>query len=241
MHLEAARRILATVGLGESALMNTADFPLDASAAEAVLRAGGRRTALQMNCSGKHSGMLATCVINGWPIESYLDPSHPLQQAINDDLPGLTGERIGHIGVDGCGAPAHVMSLLGLARSFRHIAVGSAGESGHLVYAAMTGHPAIVGGTRRDVTLFMQNVAGLVAKDGAEGVFAAALPDGRAVALKISDGSTRARAPVMAAALEALGIDVSMAVPVVRERIWGHGHEVGDVSCIAEFEGHTVG
>ncbi len=235
MHIEAARRILATVGLDESALLNTADLPLDAASAEVVLRSGGTRTPLQMNCSGKHSGMLATCVVNGWSTETYLDPSHPLQQAISDDLPGLTGERVGHIGVDGCGAPAHVMSLLGLARAFRHIAIGAARDSGASVYRAMTAHPEMVGGSRRDVTQFMQHVPLLIAKDGAEGVFAAALPDGRVVALKIADGANRARPPVMVAALRMLGVDVSIVAPLVRERIWGHGHEVGEVSSIAEF------
>ncbi len=236
MHLDAARRILATVGLDPSALRNTADYPLDAAAAEAVVRAGGTRTSLQMNCSGKHSGMLATCVINGWDTLSYLDPSHPLQQVINDELPGLSGERVGHIGIDGCGAPAHAMSLLGLARAFRHIAIGSAAEAGASVYQAMSGHPEMVGGAHRDVTQFMQHVPGLLAKDGAEGVFAAALPDGRAVALKIADGSNRARPVVMLAALEQLGVDVAVVAPLVQQRIFGHGHAVGDVTCIAEFE-----
>ena len=46
----------------------------------------------------------------------------------------------------------------------------------------MTEHPEMVGGERRDVTALMRHVPGLMAKDGADGVFAAALPDGRAVA-----------------------------------------------------------
>ena len=76
------------------------------------------------------------------------------------------------------------------------------------VYAAMTAHPEMVGGERRDVTALHAHVPGLMAKDGAEGVFAAALPDGRAVALKIADGANRARPAVMVAALRALGVDV---------------------------------
>jgi L-asparaginase II len=241
MHLDAARRILGSVGLDPSALQNTADLPLDVASAEQILREGGTRTPLQMNCSGKHSGMLATCVINGWDTTSYLESSHLLQQAISDELPGLTGERVGHIGIDGCGAPAHVMSLLGLARAFRHVAIGAARDAGAEVYRAMTGHPEMVGGARRDVTQFMQCVPGLIAKDGADGVFAAALPDGRAVALKIADGANRARPAVMVAALQKLGVDVSTVAPLVRQRILGHGHEVGDVSCIADFVGERRG
>ena len=77
-HLDAVRRILASAGLDERSLANTPDLPLDEGAAEVVLRQGGGRTALQMNCSGKHSGMLVTSVINGWPTDSgYLSSDHP--------------------------------------------------------------------------------------------------------------------------------------------------------------------
>jgi L-asparaginase II len=234
MHLAAARRILAMADLDELALANTPDLPLDESAAEALLRAGGTRTALQMNCSGKHSGMLLTSAINGWPTDAtYLSPDHPLQQRTTATLDELADERHSHIGVDGCGAPAHAMSLIGLARSFRSIAIGAAGASGDAVHAAMTGHPEMVGGDGRDVTHFMRAIPGLMAKDGADGVFAAALPDGRAVAVKIADGGHRARPPVMVAALRALGVDTARVEPLVTEWIVGHGQHVGEVRAIA--------
>jgi L-asparaginase II len=234
MHLAAARRILAMAGLDERSLANTAGLPLDDAAAEVVLRAGGRHTPLQMNCSGKHSGMLVTSAINGWPIDaSYLLPDHPLQQHITAVIDDLAGEQHSHIGVDGCGSPAHVISLLGLSRGFRSIATGSAGAAGDAVYTAMTTHPEMVGGERRDVTHLMRSVRGLMAKDGADGVFAAALPDGRAVAIKIADGGNRARPPVMVAALRALGIDTSSVEPLVAEWIFGHGQHVGEVRAIA--------
>ena len=219
-HLEAVRRILATAGLTEASLANTPGLPLDEAAAEAVFRNGGGRTPLQMNCSGKHSGMLVTSALNGWPIDAtYLETDHPLQQAITATIDDVAGEPHSHIGVDGCGSPAHVISLLGLARAFRAIAVGDAGIAGNSVYECMTMHPDMVGGDDRDVTKFMRNVPGLMAKDGADGVFAAALPDGRAVALKIADGGNRARPPVMLAALRALGVDTSAVEPLVVESI----------------------
>lgn len=233
-HLDAARRILASAGLDESSLANTADFPLDEASAEIVLRADGGRTPLQMNCSGKHSGMLVTSAINGWPVDAtYLSPDHPLQRQITATIDDLVAEQHRHIGVDGCGSPAHVISLLGLARGFRAIATGAAGSAGDSVYRAMTGHPEMVGGAERDVTQFMRNVTGLMAKDGADGVFAAALPDGRAVAIKIADGGNRARPPVMLAALRALGIDTAAVEPIVTQWILGHGAHVGEVRAIA--------
>jgi L-asparaginase II len=233
-HVEAARRILAIAGFDERSLANTAGLPLDLASAEAVLRAGGGPTALQMNCSGKHSGMVVTCAINGWPTDAgYLLPDHPLQQHITATIDELAGEAHSHIGVDGCGSPAHVISLIGLARAFRAIATGSGGESGDQVYSAMTRHPEVVGGDGRDVTQFMRAVPGLMAKDGADGVYAAAMPDGRTVALKIADGANRARPPVMVKALRALGLDVSAVEPLVAQWVLGHGRHVGEVRAIA--------
>lgn len=233
-HVAAARAILHGAGLDESALGNVVDLPLDPDAAAAVLRSGGGRAAVQMNCSGKHSGMLATCVVNGWAHDrSYLDARHPVQQAITAVIDELGGAPHLHIGVDGCGAPAHVMSLVALARSFRTIATGGAGAAGDSVRIAMTSHPEVVGGEHRDVTRLMRAVPGLMAKDGADGVFAAALPDGRAVALKIADGANRARPPVMLAALCALGVDTAAAEALMVEVVLGGGVPVGEVRAIA--------
>ena len=194
-----------------------------------MLRDGGAPASILQNCSGKHAGMLASSVRNDWAVDpTYLDPEHPLQVRLTATIEELAGEPCAHIGVDGCGAPAHAFSLIGLARSFAAVAA----ERGE-VYAAMTAHPEMVGGERRDVTALMRGVPGLVAKDGAEGVFAAALPDGRAVALKIADGASRARPAVMLAALERLGIDTSAAAPAMVQHILGHGQPVGDVrACL---------
>jgi L-asparaginase II len=227
-HLAGVDTILASAGLDAEALANTPDFPLDERAAREVVRAGGGRTTLQMNCSGKHAGMLATCCVNGWPTDArYLLASHPLQRAITEVIDELTDERHAHIGVDGCGAPAHVVSLVGLARAFRAIASGASGSAERAVADAIVDNPFEVGGPGRDVSVFIERVPGLIAKDGAQGVFAAALPDGRAVALKIAAGTNNVRSPVLAAALVALGVDVSGAESAWRVPSLGHGEPVG--------------
>ena len=233
-HLSTAKEILAMAGLTEDALGNTADYPLDPDAQDAAIRAGGVKTALQMNCSGKHSGMLATCVHNGWDLESYLHVDHPLQQRITEMVPQLAGEEASFIGVDGCGAPAHALSLLGLARAFRSVALAPSSSAAGQVATAIRQHPEMLGGPTRDITLLIQGVPGLMGKDGAEGVFAIALPDGRAIALKISDGANRARPPVMKFALQALGVDVSAVDPRAFDSvIFGHGKPVGSVRVTA--------
>lgn len=233
-HLSTAKEILATAGLTEDALGNTADYPLDPDAQEAAIRVGGVKTALQMNCSGKHSGMLATCVHNGWDLESYLHVEHPLQQRITEMVPQLAGEEASFIGVDGCGAPAHALSLAGLARAFRSVAIAQDSTAAGQVASAIRQHPEMLGGPTRDITLLIQGIPGLLGKDGAEGVFAIALPDGRAIAIKISDGANRARPPVMKFALQALGVDVSAVDPRAFDSvIFGHGKPVGNVRVTA--------
>jgi len=220
-HVEVVRSTLDAAHLSEDALQNTADFPLDRPSAHAVIAAGGDPASILMNCSGKHAAMVATCRLNGWSTDDYLDPNHPLQRAITERIAELAGGVV-HIGVDGCGAPAHVMSTVGLARAFRTLAM----ESGP-VWSAMTTHPDLVGGDDRDVTRLMRLVPGLMAKDGAEGVFAAALPDGRAAAVKIADGNGRASGVVLAAALRTVGVQVD---PVdLGQPILGHGEPVGRV------------
>lgn len=237
MHLDGARRILASVGLDETALANTADLPLDEGESMRVVHLGGTPSPLQMNCSGKHAGMIATCVINGWSHGAdYLNVEHPLQMAITDGIPALIDAPVSGIGVDGCGAPAHVFPLVGLARAFRAMATGAAGEAGRRIHRAMSGHPDMVGGPDRDVSLLMRGIPGLMAKDGAEGVFAAALPDGRAVALKVADGANRPRPPLMRAALLALGVDISgVRAGTFDSLLLGHGEPVGDVRIVGEL------
>lgn len=232
VHQRTALAILASVGLDESALANTKDHPLHAPSAHEAIRQGKEKSALQMNCSGKHSGMVATCVINGWPIDGYLEQSHPLQLAITEVVAELTGAEPLAIGTDGCGAPAHVIELVGLARGMRAMAVGAAGDAGTRVYEAMSRHPHMVAGTGRPTTAIVGAIPGLFAKDGAEAVFVAAMDDGRAVALKLSDGSGRGTPTVLLAALSALGIDVSDVPGSVREVVLGHGKPVGEVRAL---------
>lgn len=226
-HVAVVRELLAAHGLTPARLGNTPSYPLDEAAATTAKCAGEPRSALFMNCSGKHAGMLATCVINGWSLDDYLDVDHPVQQAITATIDEVAGEVHAHIGIDGCGAPAHVLSLIGLARSFRTIATGLAGPEGERVHSAMTSQPHLVGGAQRDVTLLMRDVPFLMAKDGADGVYAAALPDGRALALKVADGGDRARPPVFLAGLAKLGIDVSGVDSRVCPPVLGHGRPVG--------------
>jgi L-asparaginase II len=226
-HLDVVRSILSRYGLDESQLSNTPARPYDASERSAARLAGIEASALQQNCSGKHAAMLATCRVNDWPIENYLAGDHPLQQAIITGIERL-GAVVHHVGIDGCGAPTHALSLRDLAASYTQLAVPDTP-----VARAMTARPELVGGPTRDVTMWMRAVPTLIAKDGAAGVMAAALADGRAIAFKIADGSDTARRAVVPAALRAVGLDVDEIAPdtvaEVAVSVLGHGEPVGSV------------
>lgn len=226
-HRAAVRRLLESVDLPVEALRTPEDFPLEPRARDAWIQAGHRPTSLVMNCSGKHAAMLATCVRNDWSTDDYLQPSHPLQEAIHREVERMTSEEITRIGVDGCGAPVHVMTLTGLARSLSSAVLADTASPERQVVDAMRAHPEMVGGDHRDVTAFMRAVPGLVAKDGAEGVYVAALPDGRTVAMKLEDGSSRGRQVALARILIGLGAEPDPLACLARIPLLGGGVPVG--------------
>ncbi len=119
------------------------------------------------------------------------------------------------------------LSLTALARAFSRCLTAEAGSPERLVADAMRAHPAQVGGHGHDVTRFMQGVPGLLVKDGAEGVYAAALADGRAIAFKVDDGSSRARPPLLAAALASLGVEAPVLDQYAELTLLGGGEPVG--------------
>ena len=204
-HLDGVRKVLASAGLDESALQTPPDYPLDEDARDELVRSGGARTSIHMNCSGKHAAMLATCVANGWDTASYLSPEHPLQAAIRDAFEDLTGEAVEMVAVDGCGAPLLSTSLPGLARAFSRLSLATEGPE-RRISEAIRQHPEHVSGSRRDEARLLRAIPGAIGKAGAESVYAVGLPDGRAVALKTDDGSPRVRPVLMAEALRRLGV-----------------------------------
>ncbi|HEX5596162.1 MAG TPA: asparaginase [Micromonosporaceae bacterium] len=231
-HVARVRTLLHSVGLDESALRCPPDLPADEATATAVLRAGGGRSRIQMNCSGKHTGMLLTCRAAGWPLEEYWHPEHPLQEALRAAVEDLTGEQVSAVGVDGCGAPVLAVSLTGLAGAFLRIASAAPGSVEHMVASAMRAHPALVSGTGADDARLMAGVPGLLSKAGAEGVQAVALPGVGAVALKIDDGAGRARMPVLASALRRLGVEAPVLEELAEPVVLGGGAPVGSVRAV---------
>lgn len=231
-HVALVRQVLAGAGLDEGALGNPPDLPLDEEARLELLHTGGGADRLHHNCSGKHAGMLASCVAAGWPIADYLDHRHPCQRALRAAVQDLAGEPVTTTTVDGCGAPQFALSLAGLARAFGRLVTEAGGTAERRVADAMRSHPEVVGGPGRDVTRLLAGVPGLVAKDGAEGVYAVALADGGACAVKIDDGAGRARMPVLVALLRALGCRAPVLDELATLPVRGGGGVVGEVRAV---------
>ncbi|MEV6649008.1 asparaginase [Streptomyces sp. NPDC051219] len=228
-HLDLVHKMLAEHGLSAADLRNPADLPLDRAEAETYVAAGGVPDRVTMNCSGKHTAMLAACVLNDWPRDSYLDPGHPLQQLVRTGVESASGERVAAVGTDGCGAPLMAISLTGLARAFRYFVLADPAAPERQVADAMRAHPEYVAGTRRADTWLMREVPGALSKMGAEAVQAVALADGRALAFKIDDGSARALGPVLARALTLLGVDGPVVDRIADVPLLGGGHRVGEI------------
>jgi L-asparaginase II len=167
----------------------------------------------QHNCSGKHAGFVACCVHHGWPVDSYVDPVHPLQQAVRRAVAQAAGleESALRMGIDGCSAPNYAMPLSALARSYARLASGARdsefGEAFEALGSAMAAHPELVSGTGRNDAAFMRAGRGdWVTKVGAEGVqVVGSRSRGEALAIKISDGNKPALYAATVEALDQLG------------------------------------
>lgn len=235
-HADVVREMLAAGGLTEDDLECPPAWPSDAGARDELVREHGQQSRIRMNCSGKHASMLRACVATGWPTRGYLDASHPLQLHIREVVERLTGEKIAHTSVDGCGAPVHAITLAGLARAIHRI--GSASErspfalhrvAGTLVRAVKE-NPWTIEGPGRPDTIAIETL-GVFAKGGAEGIMVMVAPDGTTVALKMLDGAARASTIVAATLLARAGAlsdaDVATLTSALPLAVLGGGSDVG--------------
>ncbi len=226
MHLEQVRAVLGRAGLDESALQTPASWPDSPHEHARVIREGGGKAPILMDCSGKHAAMLLTCVLRGWSTHDYLAPEHPLQQQVTETFARLTGGSPDVVGVDGCGAPLLATSVVRLAGAVGSIASGATEESRRLV-AAITAYPTLVSGTRAPERHFVERLPGAIAKTGAESTMVVGWPDGSALVGKIEDGSARALTVAMSRAVELLGGPVVLPEP--RPVVLGGGRPVGEI------------
>jgi L-asparaginase II len=231
-HVEGVRSLLARAGLAESSLQCPLDWPLDSASRSAA--SGPER--ITMNCSGKHAAFLLACVQNGWDTATYLDPTHPLQRRIRETVEEFAGEPVGHVGIDGCGAPVFAISLRALATAVGRVS-GGADPAAVRLAAAILAEPWAIDGPGRANTVVIEEL-GLLTKGGAEGVIVMGAPDGTAVALKMLDGSARATSLVALALLASVGAisveDADRVGALTTEKVLGGGVPVGAIR-VSEF------
>lgn len=214
-HTETVIHMLHKLGLGVADLQCGAHPPYNVESYEGLLREGGKYTAIHNNCSGKHTGLLATALHLESDPTTYYQPDHPVQRKIVAALALLSDVAAEQIktGVDGCGVPTFALPLEKLALVFSRLAsperVPEATTSSALkrIVAAMVHYPEMVGGTDVFDTDLMRAYQGrVVAKVGAEGVYGIGIREkGIGIAIKIEDGNPRALPPVALAVLEKLG------------------------------------
>jgi L-asparaginase II len=229
-HARTVQALLRAGGLSRDVLACGTHPPYDRETAARLIRDGEPPSSLRHNCSGKHAGMVLHAKAAGWPVETYWQPDHPIQQAALATVSTLSGIPADEIarGTDGCGVVTFGMPLRGLALAFARLADPSQVADEPLSVAlrrirdAMMAHPELVAGERRmlDTQLMRAAPRQLVSKGGAEGVQALGLLPGvrgdeaLGLALKIEDGdgARRARSTATIAALQQLGVLDSTAV-----------------------------
>lgn len=215
-HVAVAAGMLARIGLSADALHCGPHPPLGPEEAKALAASGQAPTKLHNNCSGKHTGMLASCLVRRWPLSDYNRIHHPLQQEIlghMSTVASVARERI-QTAVDGCGAAVFRTPLHGIARGFQRWAAGALPEphqaAGERLRAAVTSCPQMIAGPGRLCTDLIERTGGrLLAKIGADGVYGlgtAQGPHGPAgLGLKVEDGSGKVVGPAVCALLRHLG------------------------------------
>ena len=240
-HARTVQSLLRAGGLTRDVLACGTHPPYDRETAARLIRDGEPPSTLRHNCSGKHAGMALHAKAAAWPIETYWQPGHPIQQAALETVSTLSDVPVSEIALatDGCGVVTFGMPMRGLALAFARLADPSSVEDSALrdalrrIRDAMMAYPELVAGERRmlDTALMRAQPSKLLSKGGAEGVQAVALPAGShargdqavGLALKIEDGDggRRARGAATVSALAQLG---ALDDELIAERLAEHAN-----------------
>jgi len=235
-HIEAVKSILHKAGLDHTFLQCGTHQPLDSQARRNLRIEGKEPIPLHHNCSGKHTGMLATAKHLDEPLDSYLDQEGPTQKRITNLIAMMAGIKSEDvvIGIDGCGAPVHGLPMRAAALAFARLVDPSVllerkndtkhdskkDDKAEIAIAAqrisrvMRAYPEMVAANQERICTELMRIGRvfeLTAKSGAEGFYSAAWRDpqtghGIGMALKVEDGAQRGRDPLIISILQKFGI-----------------------------------
>lgn len=226
VHVDLANDWLDTLKLDLNDLECGAELPSHRATAFELMGEGRAPTRAHHNCSGKHLGMLSTCVHEELGLQNYRLYQHSVQQRWFEDMERFCSIRTVQLpwGYDGCGIPTLAMPLQRLALGMARFGDPSSmpvtdQDAVAKILAAITAHPYLVAGKERLCTDLLQHMAPkVVAKIGAEGVYAACVPErGLGIVLKVDDGSMGSANVVLGAVLNALGAVGDSAYAALRE------------------------
>jgi L-asparaginase II len=214
-HLQTVQSILDKIGLHKNNILGGIVASLNPEIALRQAASGHIIDERYSDCSGKQAGMLAVCQTKGYSLNNYLDPNHPCQQEILEDISTfcqIAKEEI-IIGIDGCSAPVHALPLINMAIGFRNLS--NPGKlacedkaAANLVYKSMVTYPEMISGTAGFCSQLIKYSKGkLIGKIGAEGVYTIGVKERNiGIALKIESGSMAVIPPVIMRTLRELDI-----------------------------------
>ncbi|MCB0736292.1 MAG: asparaginase [Bacteroidetes bacterium] len=213
-HVEAVLSILKKAGLTEAALQCGPQPPSHKPTRKQLENNGQKFSPLHNNCSGKHAGFLAMCVLMNWDTNSYLEPTHPLQKLILKvaaEMHEIPAENL-HLGEDGCSAPIFATSVYHQALAYKNLVAPIAfSESRKLacqkVVELITAYPFMIAGSGRYCTELMENVDGVIGKTGADGVYSLAFTELKyGCNIKIEDGRMGSQNAIAQTIIKHLGL-----------------------------------
>jgi len=215
VHCELISNWLETIGLDANNLECGATLPMHLPTQYELLARGEGPTRVHHNCSGKHLGLLTTCLHLGDNTNDYRLYRHNAQRRWFEVIESMGSSRVMQLpwGYDGCGIPCLAMPLQRLALAMARFSDGAGQDATRTaaisrIQAAVSAHPYLVAGKERLCTEIMARLAPrILVKVGAEGCYTACIPEqGLGIAIKMDDGQDRGARVVLGAVLRVLGV-----------------------------------
>lgn len=231
-HIGYVLSILNTAGLTDADLQTPPDYPIGINEQREWIALQKPKSAIAMNCSGKHAAWLAASVASGLDPEKYLLPTNKIQQRTRELFSELTEEEIAVSSIDGCGGPLYAMSLTGLAKMIQQAVVAPVDTELNQIISAVRKFPEAASGVGRDVAKLMKAIPGSYLKEGAEGVEVLALSDGRAAAFKFDSGNFLLRHLISARIFQLWGVNTPESDELLTKTVLGGGKPVGKYHAV---------
>jgi len=253
-HVDLVNDWLDTLKLDVNHLECGAELPMHQATAYELMSEGHSPTRAHHNCSGKHLGMLTTCCHESIDVKNYRQYHHEVQRRWFEDIERLCSVSSVQMpwASDGCGIPTLALSMqrlaLGMARFADPFTLPIEDQDAiRKIIAAVTEHPYLVAGKERLCSALMAELAPrVVAKVGAEGCYAASIPErGLGVVIKLDDGNMRAVNVALGAVLTVLGEMDTAANDKLQRYVKpiltnSRGEEVGRLEASSEWRNVSV-